>query len=179
MDEYENFLVITADNHETRIYLVAAKGVEEEETIHGRVKNKVKKGGWSQKRYARKRKSELRHYAKEVLETLERLDQEEYLAGHPAALGPEDVLLAILNGRVESLIINSGVRLEGIRCSECENIAAGTPHACPYCQARDLLQIDLVNELVRQAEMSDADLEFAEPISGLTQAGHVAALLRY
>ena len=44
--------------------------------MRGDVKNHVKKGGWSQKRYQRRRQNGLLHYAKEVAETLDRLVQE-------------------------------------------------------------------------------------------------------
>jgi peptide subunit release factor 1 (eRF1) len=159
-----------ADNTDTRIYLMAAENTELEDQVWGNIKNRVKKGGWSRKRYARRRKNELHHYAVEVAEVLEDLDRKEsidhiilmgsrdtmqeiedalseqmadkvigeksadldagtdelvddaydvffkeereedrhlwerirgeYLADHPASVGSEDVLMALLNGRV-------------------------------------------------------------------------------
>lgn len=75
-DEYETFAVVAADNDATRIFLVTSGEAELAERIKGGVKNHVKKGGWSQKRYQRRRGNELMHYAKEVGETLGQLARE-------------------------------------------------------------------------------------------------------
>lgn len=72
-DEHERFLVLTADNDATRIHLVTEHAPQEVERVKGGVKNRVKKGGWSQKRYQRRREQELLHYAKEVADVLEDL----------------------------------------------------------------------------------------------------------
>ncbi|MFP4350932.1 MAG: Vms1/Ankzf1 family peptidyl-tRNA hydrolase, partial [Desulfococcaceae bacterium] len=229
-DTYEKFALVAADNTDTRIYLVAAENTELEDRVKGNIKNRVKKGGWSQKRYARRRKNELHHYAAEVAEVLEDLDrkesidhiilmgsqetiqeiedafsepladkvigetsadldadtddlvddaydlffkeereedrhlweriQGEYLADHPAAVGAEDVLMALLNGRVEHLLITQDVKLDGTRCRDCENVTAGSPDTCPYCKKSEVIPVDLVNELVRHAEITDADVDF-------------------
>lgn len=248
-DTYEKFALVVADNTATRIYLVAADNTELEDRIKGDIKNRVKKGGWSQKRYARKRKSDLHDYAGEVADALKALDREEsfhhivllgseettreirealntplsdrvigqqsadldadtaelvdeayemyfkedrrddrnlweeirdaYFAGDPAAVGPEDVLMALLNGRVDHLLITQDVTKTGVRCRECDNVAAGEPDHCPYCKKEALIPLDLVNELVRRAELTDADVDFTAPLSGLSKVGDVAALLRY
>jgi len=39
--------------------------------------------------------------------------------------------------------------------------------------------VDLVNELVELLALTSAEADFVDPIEGLTQAGEVAALLRY
>ena len=69
-DEYEEFVVVAADNDGTRILLVSAESIASEDSVKGGVKNRVKKGGWSQKRYARRREKELHVYTKEVAEDL-------------------------------------------------------------------------------------------------------------
>lgn len=75
-DEYETFAVVAADNKASRIFVVTASTSEEEERVSGDVKNRVKKGGWSQKRYARRRENQLHHYAKDVAERLGELRKE-------------------------------------------------------------------------------------------------------
>ncbi len=72
-DEYETFAVVAADNTATRVFLVSSTLVADEERVRGDVKNRVKKGGWSQKRYARRRKEQLHHYADEVVDVLQRM----------------------------------------------------------------------------------------------------------
>ncbi len=76
-DEYENFAVVIADNTCARIFMVTSSTREEEERIHGNIKNHVRKGGWSQQRYERRRDKQLHHYAKDIAEKLGQLEQEE------------------------------------------------------------------------------------------------------
>lgn len=74
-DEYENFAVVVADNKTARVFLVASAKAESEERIKGNIKNHVRKGGWSQQRYERRRDGQLLHYAKEIAKKLAELDQ--------------------------------------------------------------------------------------------------------
>jgi peptide subunit release factor 1 (eRF1) len=53
-------------------------GTSVDGSVRGDVKNAVKKGGWSQKRYARRREKQLEQYAIEVAEVLGRLDQDRH-----------------------------------------------------------------------------------------------------
>jgi peptide subunit release factor 1 (eRF1) len=76
-EEHEPFLVVTADSQTARILQVVSAEVQDEERVRGDVKNRVKKGGWSQQRYARRRKNQLHHYTAEIAEVLERLAREE------------------------------------------------------------------------------------------------------
>lgn len=248
-DETETFAVIAADNQATRIFVVTAMHVEDEDRVSGGVKNRVKKGGWSQKRYARRRDHELLHYAQDVVERLQGLDQEHDLrrivllgsaetlreieaalpndlaakvAGERAAdldddrselvdeaievyleaeradelalwerikegglsnglaaTGATDVLTAAAVGQVEELLVDREADLPGTRCRDCENVVHGTPETCQICGSKSVFQVDLVDELVRLMETTSARVEIADPIPGLTKAGHVAALLRY
>jgi peptide subunit release factor 1 (eRF1) len=209
----------------------------------------VRKGGWSQKRYQRRRDHQLLHYARDVAEHLDALSRDEgfdrivligseetmvaieaelhpvlrerviardnadledgedslvaaafdhywaaervseqqlwervraeYKAGALAAVGATDVLHAVQNGRAEALLIDREVSIQGVRCAACENTMHGTPTSCQICGARALSEVDLVNELTRQAELTGAEVEYADPIAGLSQVGGVAALLRY
>jgi uncharacterized OB-fold protein len=56
--------------------------------------------------------------------------------------------------------------LDGTRCRDCENVSAGRRDTCPYCKKSDVIPVDLVNEMVRHAEITDADVDFTEPIPG-------------
>ena len=72
-DEREDFLVVAADNSESRIIRVTSAEAERADRIRGDVKNAVKVGGWSQQRYARRREKQLHRYAGEVAEALAEL----------------------------------------------------------------------------------------------------------
>src|SRR5690606_38804567 len=76
-DEYETFALVACDNSKTRIYTVTDSKTELESTIRGDVKNHVRKGGWSQQRYERRRDNQLMHYADEVCESLESICKSE------------------------------------------------------------------------------------------------------
>lgn len=248
-DEYQTFAIVAADNDATRVFLVTAKQTELAGRIRGGVKNRVKKGGWSQKRYQRRRGNELQHYAREVANFLSELSREEpferivlvgsgettlaignelspaladrviardaidlqegeealvaeafehyweaeraaerqlwqrirdeYKSGGLAVVGATDVLQAVQNGRAEAIVVERDAEIAGVRCGACENTVHGTPRTCQICGASDVIEIDLVNELARQAERTGAEVDFADPIPGLTKVGRVAALLRY
>jgi release factor family 10 len=248
-DEYENFVVVAADNTASRIFFVTSARPDEDAKIKGDVKNNVKKGGWSQKRYERRRSNELLHYAKEIVDVLAEMDQKEkfsrlflvgsqetlgeienalsaplaaklagkknvdfsagddpifeaafelataaerdseaqlwdkikneYCRGGLAVTGPEEVLKAAAVGRVEKIAVTRDAKLAGTRCRDCENLFAGTPGQCPACGSSDLFPVDLVNELVELAALTSAEADFVDPLPGLSEAGDVAALLRY
>lgn len=76
-DEYEDFAIAVVDAHAARLFRVSAEEAEAGRRIRGDVKNRVKKGGWSQKRYARRREKQLEQYAAEVAEALTALDAEQ------------------------------------------------------------------------------------------------------
>ena len=248
-DEYGTLAVVAADNRATTIHLVTVDREETEGRVRGDVKNAVKKGGWSQKRYARRREKELERYATDVVEKLDALDRERGFdrivllgsaeslqqidaaipermrdrvfrrdgvslgAGHDnvidqawsewfvaereeerklwdrirnealghglAAIGATEVLAALLEGRVDTLLVSRESKVKGTRCRSCEHLTHGTPDTCQRCGSRDVFALDLIDELVRQAELTSAAVEFAEPDEDLAREDGVAALLRY
>jgi len=247
-DEYENFVVVAASNTDTRVYVVTSAKPDEEARVRGDVKNHVKVGGWSQKRYARRRDKELHHYAREIADVLsdlaaresfdrillvgsretiaeiksvlpdsllervvgeknvdlhreeavwqeafgmyfeeERASEQalweqikgEYLRGGRAVAGPDDVLKAAAVGRVDRMIVTRDAKIPGLRCRTCENLTAGAPETCSVCGSGDVFKEDLINELVELLALSSAETEFVDPIPGLSEIGHIAALLRY
>lgn len=248
-DEYENFVVVAADNTASRVFLVTSAKADQDSRIRGDVKNNVKKGGWSQKRYERRRSNELMHYAKEIVEVLGEIEQkekfdrlflvgsqetmleienaltttlaaklagkqnvdfssgddqifdsafdmfftserdaeaklwdrikEEVCCGGLAVTGADEVLKAAAVGRVEKMAVTRDAKISGVRCRECENLSAGTPRKCPICRSEEVFKVDLVNELVELLALSSAEADFVDPIPGLSEAGEVAALLRY
>jgi peptide subunit release factor 1 (eRF1) len=69
-DEYKKFLIVAIDNTSSRIIQVISAVAGKEETVRGDIKNAVRKGGWSQKRYARRRDKQILEYVKEIDEVL-------------------------------------------------------------------------------------------------------------
>lgn len=248
-DEYQTFCVVACDNSATRIYLVTNETAEVEESIRGGIKNRVRKGGWSQQRYSRRRDQQLLHYAREVVEVLEDVvrqreierivligsretmreiedDMSESLAElvvgrepfdlhegedaiieeaydayfaderayeqqlwdriknesmrhGPAVLGPTRVLESVQAGRAEAVIVTRDVEISGTSCRDCEHLVHGTPQTCQKCGSRSVFVVDLLDAVSRQAELTSATVEFADPIKSLQEAGNMAALLRW
>lgn len=77
MDEYENVAVVVADNKKARIFLIASAVADAASEIKGNIKNHVKKGGWSQQRYERRRDKQLLLYVREIAASLNKLDEAE------------------------------------------------------------------------------------------------------
>ena len=90
-DDYENVAVVVADNKKVRIFLVASSITGTEEVIKGHIKNHVKVGGWSQKRYERRRDNQLSEYAREIIDALIKLDRDEKY-GHILLVGSKEIL---------------------------------------------------------------------------------------
>ncbi|HEY0511253.1 MAG TPA: Vms1/Ankzf1 family peptidyl-tRNA hydrolase, partial [Thermoanaerobaculia bacterium] len=232
-------------NTASRIFFVTSARADQDARIKGDIKNNVKKGGWSQKRYERRRVNDLVHYSKEIVDVLTEMDQREkfdrlFLVGSQetmlqiesaltpplagkqnvdfsagddqifdtafdlfftaereaeaklwekikdevcrgglAVTGPEEVLKAAAVGRVEKIAVTRDAKLAGTRCRDCENLAAGELAKCKICGSADVFPVDLVNELVELLALTSAEADFVDPIQGLSEAGEVAALLRY
>ena len=75
-EEYENAAVVVADNARARIFLVSSAAAGDERRVRGDIKNRVKKGGWSQQRYERRRDGELLQYARDIVGRLAELERE-------------------------------------------------------------------------------------------------------
>lgn len=93
-DEYEDFAVVVVDSQSARVFRATAADLSAEGRVRGNVKNRVKKGGWSQKRYARRREKQLERFATEVAESLDEL-----YAEHPferlVLLGADEAMRAV------------------------------------------------------------------------------------
>jgi peptide chain release factor subunit 1 len=247
-EDYSKFVVVVADNALTRIFTVTSAQAELEKRIRGDVKNRVKKGGWSQQRYARRRENELHHYAKEIAEVLEPLVREgydrivllgsketleeiddvlsqtaaekvvgrkgvdvqegddllidaafelffeeereaeerhwqriksEFMSHGLAVVGADEVLRAVLAGRVDKAIVTRDAKLAATHCRDCDNVFSGENQRCKACGSASVFGVDYVDSLARHVELTSAELDFVDPIPGLSEVGDVAALLRY
>ena len=247
-DEYENVAVVVADNKKARIFLVSSAVAGDEEVVRGNVKNHVRKGGWSQQRYERRRDKQLLLYAREIAQALTRLAEEEdfrrivlvggkeilrvvhdelprhlqamvaekavhlargeeavngdiaelfaeqerqseaelwekirvaYLRGGLGVVGLDAVVAAAQQGRVGTAIVDRTYKPEGRRCRDCEHLEPGVVEACPACGSESIFAVDVVSDLVDLLERTSATIDFADPIPTLTEAGRIAALLRY
>ena len=79
LDDLEAYAVVYADHARAIIYVAALGKLVEEERLRGDIKNHVRKGGWSQQRYERRRDNEIHRYCKAMLDKLNELVESEGL----------------------------------------------------------------------------------------------------
>jgi len=247
-DDYEDVAVVVADNKKTRIFVVSSAVAGDEEVIAGNVKNHVRKGGWSQQRYERRRDKQLLLYAREIVAALKALDKTEsfrrilfvggkeilriiyenlphtlqqrsckkaidlskgehvinrdimalfaeqerqseetlwdrirveYLRGGLGIVGLDQVLAAAKAGQIESLLVDRSFRPQGTRCRDCEHLHGSASEACSQCGSSSCFAVDLVNEVIELVKQAGGQVDMADPIDTLTQAGSIGALTRY
>ncbi len=79
LDDLETYAVVYADHRRADIYLAALGKLHEANRLRGEIKNHVRKGGWSQQRYERRRDKQIHHYCRGIIEHLDELVQSEGL----------------------------------------------------------------------------------------------------
>ena len=247
-DEYENVAVVVADNKTARIFVVSSAVAVDKEVVHGNVKNHVRKGGWSQQRYERRRDNQLLHYAREIAQNLQSIEKREqinhillvggkeilreiydnlpqalqektaskrsdlrkgdasvnediwelfseverecesglwerirreYLRSGLGVVGIENVLTAVIEGRVDKMIVCRDFNHTGYRCRECNTLFIEPIEVCTTCNSTSLYEVDAVNELVELVVQQSGETDFVDSIDTLVESGSIGALLRY
>ncbi len=100
LDDLEAYAVVYADHTRAAIYLAALGKFREENRLRGEIKNHVRKGGWSQQRYERRRDKEIHHYCRAMLDKLDDLVKSEGL--RRIVLAGDRILLAELEKRMSA-----------------------------------------------------------------------------
>lgn len=99
--------------------------------------------------------------------------------GRHGLLRVDDILSAVPEGRVQTLIIDREFRQEGFRCSGCEYLTVQELSACPFCGAKFEAIPDLSGMLVRDVLASGGSVEVLEGHHALQERDNLGALLRY
>ena len=73
LDQYPRYLVLLADSHSARIFVIAVNAVERTERVEGTKTKHHKMGGWSQARYQRHAENYHLPHAKEVADAVARI----------------------------------------------------------------------------------------------------------
>ena len=100
LDDYEAYAVVYADHARAAIYLAALGRLTEEGRLRGDIKNHVKKGGWSQQRYERRRDKQIHYYCREIVEKLSKVVEADRL--RRIVLAGDRILLGELEKRMSS-----------------------------------------------------------------------------
>jgi peptide chain release factor subunit 1 len=103
------------------------------------------------------------------------------LKGGPAVLGLADTLMALIEGRVMTLIVAPELAETGFECRNCGYLTSVEHADCPLCGQALVRQEDIVEIAVERALDQEAQVEVVrgEARSLLAQHGHIGALLRY
>ncbi|HEX9013901.1 MAG TPA: hypothetical protein VF813_10305 [Anaerolineaceae bacterium] len=97
----------------------------------------------------------------------------------PGAVGLEDTLKAIHDGKVHTLLIDDGFRAAGFRCTTCGYMTTVKAKRCPYCSGQFEEIPDAVELAIRTVLHSGGDVEIVHGAKALQNAGQIAAVLRY
>lgn len=103
----------------------------------------------------------------------------ELSAGKNLVGGLDDVLAALNQRRVETLIVESGYTEPGRRCHSC-NTLTYSEETCPSCNLDAEPTLDIVDDAKESAVRQGAVIYTVEPgHPAMKQADHIAARLRY
>jgi peptide subunit release factor 1 (eRF1) len=112
--------------------------------------------------------------SRELIEILRDRVRQDYLA----TAGFQSTLVALQEGKVDTLVIEENQEREGARCTQCGFVFGREVERCPYDGSPANPGVDVVEEAIRLAEAQGADIEFVSAGEVQDLAG-VAALLRY
>ena len=99
-------------------------------------------------------------------------------AGRRGVAGLDDTLRALVERRVDTLLVSSGFSAPGWRCPGCDHIAR-VGRKCPVCEADMNAVDDVVEEAVEEALAQSCDVEICVGNADLDVLGSIGALLRY
>jgi peptide subunit release factor 1 (eRF1) len=99
-------------------------------------------------------------------------------SGNGAAVGLDDVLTALVERRVDTLLVSDGFETPGWRCPSCAFLATRGP-SCPLCSTRMEQADDVVEEAVQEALNQSCRLEVCRDNADLDVLGRIGALLRF
>jgi peptide subunit release factor 1 (eRF1) len=103
LDQYRRYAVVLADTNRAQIFVFAAgRAIEQQELQNVKTKH-TKVGGWSQARYQRHEQNYHLQHAKDVVEHLERIVQEESI-DHVILAGDEATVIPLLRDQMSKTL---------------------------------------------------------------------------
>jgi len=94
--------------------------------------------------------------------------------------GANETLDLLWNGRLQSLILDSNIALDGTRCinEDCGYFTANEISRCPYCSSETIRTSNILNLAVSKALSQDIDIEFTQNNERLKAIGGIAGILK-
>ncbi|MGD9797167.1 MAG: hypothetical protein AB7V15_03555, partial [Acidimicrobiia bacterium] len=99
-------------------------------------------------------------------------------AGRRGVAGLDPTLRALVDRRVERLVVSAGYSTPGWRCTGCGWIGR-VGRSCPVCGETMVAVDDVVEEAVEEALAQSCDVETCDGNADLDVLGRIGALLRY
>lgn len=99
--------------------------------------------------------------------------------GREGAIGLEDTLTAVKDGRVMDLVVEDGFRAAGYLCNGCGYLTTQELESCPFCGGEFGKINDVVDMAVTEVMKSGGDVLIVHDLSELEEAGSIGARLRY
>ena len=99
-------------------------------------------------------------------------------AGNGGVAGLESTLRALVERRVDTLLVSDGYEAPGWRCPSCRWLAV-KGRACPVCGTSMLLVEDVVEQAVEEALANKCRVEVVRESADLDVLGRIGALLRF
>jgi peptide chain release factor subunit 1 len=112
--------------------------------------------------------------SRELVQLLRERVEQDYLA----TAGFQRTLVALQEGKVDTLLIEEDQEREGARCTQCGFVFGREVERCPYDGSPTDAGIDVVEDAILLAETQGADIEFV-PAGEAEDFAGVAALLRF
>jgi peptide chain release factor subunit 1 len=130
--------------------------------------------------------ADVRQAAFEVEEQVERRKEAKVVArlrdavgsGDRGVAGLEATLSALVERRVETLLVSDGYEVPGWRCQACQHMAA-RGRACPVCASPMELVDDVIEEAIEDAIGQKCAVAMVRGNADLDVLGRVGALLRF
>jgi peptide chain release factor subunit 1 len=104
--------------------------------------------------------------------------RDEVGAGGRGVAGLDDTLRALVERRVDVLLVSSGFTHEGWRCNGCSYVGR-IGRTCPVCSTTMVAVDDVVEEAIEEALAQSCEVEVCERNADLDVLGRIGALLRY
>jgi peptide subunit release factor 1 (eRF1) len=104
--------------------------------------------------------------------------QERVRQAHFATSGIHDTLVQLQEGKVDRLVVASGLEREGVQCTQCSFYLVRRDGACPYCGGELRDGVDLVESMIRIAANQAAQVDFVTATE-LSEMNGVGALLKF
>jgi len=104
--------------------------------------------------------------------------RDEVGAGRRGVAGLDDTLRALVERRVETLLVSSGYATPGWRCGSCAYVGR-VGRTCPVCSTEMDAVDDVVEEAIEEALAQSCEVEICEGNADLDVLGRIGALLRY